>query len=760
MTQQLDFRISSGLKNIIGKELITDDNIAIFELVKNAYDADAKKVKIVFLNTKEDLSKGKILIIDDGHGMSYDSIVNKWLFVAYSEKKEEASSRESKDYRNRIQRRRAFVGAKGVGRFSCDRLGKQLRLYTKKEDETSVHLLEVPWINFEEDQKKEFQKVKVTYGQVKAPVITEYPTKEFTHGTILEISDLNSSWDEEKLIKLKKYLQRLINPAQIHEGEEFEIILEAKEFKEADERNKKKGDFFIINGPIRNVVFEKLGISTTEIECHIDEAGDKILTKISDKKKFVFSIKEKNEYPALKNIHIRIFYLNPAAKRAFTTQMGIDIVNYGTIFLYKNGFRIHPYGEPGDDWLEIEKKKGQGYARNLGGRELLGRIEILGQQPDFKEVSNREGGIIKNDHYRQLLEFIEDKVLKRLQRYVVEGIAWDSEKKPKTKEEKKTLSLIVIDKLIGRVKDPNKEIDFNPEILDLAKQKEVEKLPEVVKHMGSMLKYVKSPVVRKRVETNLKSMSIAAKRLQQEKKVETKKSQLLTKELQQKEKEVLFLSDNNPGALDTKTIVHTIGIYTFSINELITSVMKKAATITPDELVKKLEQIRLENERIRAMSHIITRANFNMKVSTIRKDVVAYVSQYIREVSSVNDRAIKMRFEGEDVVHVMSFKPLELCILVDNFVNNAKKAEARRMLIRCGKESKVLTIQIMDDGKGVKDSVKEQLFKLGFTTTRGSGIGLHHIKQIAAGMGGKVRFVKNGAEEGYPGACFEVTFDA
>jgi len=89
MTKKLDFRISSGLKNIIGKELITDDLIAIFELVKNSYDANAKEVKIVFENIKSD-SEGKprILIIDDGDGMSYEDINEKWLFVGYSEKKE------------------------------------------------------------------------------------------------------------------------------------------------------------------------------------------------------------------------------------------------------------------------------------------------------------------------------------------------------------------------------------------------------------------------------------------------------------------------------------------------------------------------------------------------------------------------------------------------------------------------------------------------------------------------------------------------
>lgn len=82
----LSFRISTGLKNIIGRDLISDKFIAVFELVKNSYDAGAHSVVITF----QDLNgtNPQIIISDDGCGMSYDDILGKWLFVAYSAKKE------------------------------------------------------------------------------------------------------------------------------------------------------------------------------------------------------------------------------------------------------------------------------------------------------------------------------------------------------------------------------------------------------------------------------------------------------------------------------------------------------------------------------------------------------------------------------------------------------------------------------------------------------------------------------------------------
>ena len=80
----LSFRVSSGLKNLIGRDLISDKYIAIFELVKNSYDAGASKVNISYLISDDQIPK--IIISDNGKGMTYNDIIQKWLFVAYSEK--------------------------------------------------------------------------------------------------------------------------------------------------------------------------------------------------------------------------------------------------------------------------------------------------------------------------------------------------------------------------------------------------------------------------------------------------------------------------------------------------------------------------------------------------------------------------------------------------------------------------------------------------------------------------------------------------
>ena len=129
----LHFKTNVQIKSIIGKDLINDDNIAILELVKNSFDADAKRVNISFCNLKNNDDKktdsfsektSRLFICDDGLGMDLTDINEKWLNIAYSEKKTRTR-----------QYNRMMAGAKGVGRFSCYRLGQFLRIYSIKSGE-------------------------------------------------------------------------------------------------------------------------------------------------------------------------------------------------------------------------------------------------------------------------------------------------------------------------------------------------------------------------------------------------------------------------------------------------------------------------------------------------------------------------------------------------------------------------------------------------------------------------------------------------
>ena len=226
------FKISAALKDLIGKELITDEFVAVFELVKNSFDANASKVEVIFENNYEP-DNARIVIKDNGKGMNYDDLKNKWLFVAYSAKR---LGKENEDYRDKIKTQRVFAGAKGVGRFSCDRLGRFLNLITiKDEPKPKIENLVVNWEDFENADDEEFVNIKVMHK-----VLTENAYK-LKKGTVLEITGLRDNWDRDRILKLKKSLAKLINPNQENDSDNFEIEIIAKDELTLDkEKNKKK----------------------------------------------------------------------------------------------------------------------------------------------------------------------------------------------------------------------------------------------------------------------------------------------------------------------------------------------------------------------------------------------------------------------------------------------------------------------------------------------------------------------------------------
>ena len=158
-TRKLHFSTHAELKNVIGQDLINDDNIAILELVKNGIDAGATSVKISFFDSTPSgcAIEGPVIIVeDDGVGMSLSDIEAKWLNIAYSEKKDRSGDR-------------LMAGNKGVGRFACDRLGTRLDMFTRK-GRSAIVRLEVDWTAFENKRKVSdtIQRVSVAQSEVSA----------------------------------------------------------------------------------------------------------------------------------------------------------------------------------------------------------------------------------------------------------------------------------------------------------------------------------------------------------------------------------------------------------------------------------------------------------------------------------------------------------------------------------------------------------------------------------------------------------------
>src|SRR5690606_1719893 len=158
-------------------------------------------------------------------------------------------------------------------------------------------------------------------------------------GTVLEISGVRDNWDRERILKLKKSLAKLINPNQGNDSNNFNIEIIAEDEMTVDKEPNKKGDkkneLEVVNGPVKNSIFETLQIKTSNILVQISPKGEFIETILQDRGDRIYYLKEKNPYRDLKDISVYLFQLNRSAKGNFTRVMGVEPVKYGSVFMYK-----------------------------------------------------------------------------------------------------------------------------------------------------------------------------------------------------------------------------------------------------------------------------------------------------------------------------------------------------------------------------------------------------------------------------------------
>jgi len=740
----LHFKTNVQLKNIIGRDLINDDNVAIQELVKNSYDAGSKKVEIIFRNLKsneDDLlsnetkrkyfdKSSKIFIIDSGEGMSDDELRDKWLNIAYSSKK---TDKERFD--------RVMAGAKGVGRFSCDRLGEYLEIYTKSKSDKKINHLSINWNDFEieNDINFEIQKVDIILNDPIPPdefkKKTGFSIKKSC--TILEISKLRENWisksrgkfNYDKLVSLKNSLEKLTNPNQNIDKQSFIIESKIEDLSKTDFNLKSKSgkyNYDFLNSPVENKIFKELSFRTTLLESEISKDGTKIITSLKDRDKLIFKLIEKNPFKQLKDIKIVLHFLNQYSKAYFKRHTGIHSIQSGSIFLFINGFRVAPFGDYGNDWLGLETRKGQGRARYLGTRDLIGRVEINDSKNVFKIISSREG-LVKNNAHNELVgnkqgDFTNSffySVFRKLEVYVVKGLDWDRVKRSSKsgdnieEDEKFEVKQIMKDfneKLDSKlwVYDPSEEIYaetqdeknfrvleqiykvitvttrkeniisiyINEELLQDIAQDNIEKIESVlnsVKYFDISTFDVKTSKGIDKIQKTLEKLSEKAKqekekRQESEKRVqeETRKREVAEKERdkarEDAEKEKEKRQESEKKELFIKSLIGK----------------------DTEEIVKLQHQIKLSSKNIRdavlyLKEHFIDKENIPSKNDLL--DIISRVlleSDKIRQITYIATSAdfdLKSRDIKEDIIkfareYVLSFKNTYLqTSLDDNFQN-------------------------------------------------------------------------------------------
>ncbi len=769
MKETLHFKTNTLLKNLVGKDLINDDNIAIVELVKNSYDAGSDEVLVRFTEflTKEGMSTkaSQIIIADKGVGMDLTDIKDKWLNIAFSDKI--LLEQENGAY---------LAGNKGIGRFSCDRLGEQLDLLTRKKGDDLLHL-RIWWPDFEVKGDKDLtiQAIPleiVSIDDAQAAQLAGIP-KFPENGAVLVISSLRSTWDRERLRELKISLEKFLNPNQLFLRYQFKIILSIPAF-EKDEEGKSYPDR--ITGEVQNQIFDKLKFNTTYIEAKISDDNETVSVVLYHEGEKVFDLVERNDsYLLLRGVHIVIYYLNPYKKAYFKRQTSVRLIDFGSIFLFLNGFRIAPYGDRGDDWLGLDVRKAQGTARYLSSRDIVGRIEITSNDERFTPVSSREG-LKKTDAFTQLRGGFFLDVLRKLERFVIEGLDWDSvprelrqglidsegldwdktsERYVESWERKKQRIVLSIMTLIGSSPDRIIRFWFNPALLEGVYESRKDEVKDLLAEIGGIepekvdasliksLSKIRKLIEEKEEEAKAAKSDAAQLRLEVAEKDE--KISKLEGETETYRAQTLFLQ--HVTSLDVKQLMsyhHQINLDSIIVDNYIAKAIKALRNIPhSQEILDYLQKASLANKRIAAVAQFATKANFRSGTKKELTDIPAFFEQYLLNVAKdfiATGLGLDVSNTVKEPFEIKASR-IELSILIDNIISNASKAQARKLTVRISKVStNTLRISFIDDGKGLSKELPsiDSMFEMGITTTSGSGFGLYHAKNIVENIDGKI----------------------
>ncbi|MGH7595540.1 MAG: ATP-binding protein [bacterium] len=350
-TAKIPFRMHPRVFSSLGADLVTNDVVAIIELVKNSYDAFAKWVKVRF--REYDGTGGLCIEIEDnGEGMNRSVIENVWCVVATPYRMMNPVSKSGK-------KKRRVSGEKGLGRLSAARLGSRLEMITKSENE-SCWQVSVNWSDLAQKDSLESCSAEIV-EYTEAPPFGD-------QGTLVRILNLNSSWNQTRWNELKEQLSRLVSP--FSEVRNFEIWLSLPG-EEAKPTEIEPPDFLLHPPYVIKGKLDKTGLAHCEYTYSTFQGTKKRTIKKAlwaDMKTVNSANAEtkSNGDPACGpfNFEIRAWNidrdsLEEIAERFEFNKQTIrkDIRNYRGISVYRDGILVSPKSDSARDWLGLDIRR-------------------------------------------------------------------------------------------------------------------------------------------------------------------------------------------------------------------------------------------------------------------------------------------------------------------------------------------------------------------------------------------------------------------
>lgn len=411
----MPLRPRARLMLTIGLELISNETVALTELVKNAFDADATHVLVRLSGPVNSdgvipAGRGMIEVLDDGTGMSGDTIAGTWLEPATPNRRRQRKSDGG----------RRLLGEKGVGRFAAAKLAGELDLVSHPTDAREVRV-SLDWSEFE-DEDAYLDQIKVSWtetdpvafsrtGEVAklwrravrdhlqgAKGSTPRHRPNAGQGTLLRMQGTRVDWDKVLLSELRTTLSRLVSPFGAHQdlAAAFTIILDAPP------------EFGVVSGLVEppeeldrphytlEAIVDALGVATGEMTLKDGET-----VPIDDKQLLNADDDVPDEDMPLQcgpfTTRLRVWDRDVESLASIAADQPAKSVRAildqaAGISIYRDGFRVLPYGEPRDDWLRLDLRRVQSPTQRLSNNQIVGYL-LIGRDtnPALVDQTNREG---------------------------------------------------------------------------------------------------------------------------------------------------------------------------------------------------------------------------------------------------------------------------------------------------------------------------------------------------------------------------------
>jgi signal transduction histidine kinase len=399
---EVRFKPRARLLLQLGDQLIKNESIALVELIKNSYDADATKVDILMYEP-DSSEEGVIIIEDDGYGMTAETVENVWL--------EPGSDFKSKKVRNleaSPKYKRLPIGEKGIGRFGVHKLGNIIEMTSRAADSREV-FVRIDWTDFNNYTYLDQVPVKI----VEREIPENFPDGKT--GTRIVIRKLRKPWDRATVREVKRAITSLSSPF----GEigafrpSFEVIdkpgwfagllnwEDVQEYSLFRFRVEMEGDS-ITHLDYRFTPWPTMPALKARQISETDPLVE-VFRRIEDPN-------EKNKFVVLSDYRIGkvvfegylfdldsyILKLGVSDKRGFRDYMRGN----GGVKVFRDGLRVYDYGEPENDWLGIGYRRVQQPAKAIGNNLILGVVQLHRKDSmDLEEKTNREG-FVDNEAYQ------------------------------------------------------------------------------------------------------------------------------------------------------------------------------------------------------------------------------------------------------------------------------------------------------------------------------------------------------------------------